>query len=441
MNKILYTHIMGCAAALTVGACGEYAKAEYADANVVKLHWEATKDLFPKTFDDSFQRSDFYWLWSATFSQNFKHEKGNLYHIIKKSSEVNPYHTFHTADELQALPIDASLKKICKALGSRRFLAGILDDATVDTVRDKSVQPNRETTVTFEPYYDGETFFDSYGNGRLKMSVCQSQNGNDPGLYCSFDFVFKKEGENVFLTRYKVCYNVDPGYVSFRFLQKPQELSYDRFPLESPRQAGLKMNDIYQDLFGKKHELEFKNHSAVRINDDEPYKFDVDCFGPDFSDPWGIHWGNLEGITELREHTLYLREILSSEAFFEKIFGSEAWQIFEKYNRCYRDDHGFKINYTINPLKNGKDWKEKNPDQFEVYLRISDTICITKEPVAGYDYHFKSEDFTFIGFRFIFNIKENKISDVKFCDKLCLNGELIRKGEGDTKEVTWDLWE
>lgn len=128
-------------------------------------------------------------------------------------------HTSHTADELQALPIDALLKKICKALGSRRFLAGILDEATVDTVRDGSMQPGRETTVTFVPYYDGEAFFDAYGNGKLSMYVRHSLNGEITRLHCSFCFTFNKEGGNVSLTRYDVLYDVCTEPVMFRFFQ------------------------------------------------------------------------------------------------------------------------------------------------------------------------------------------------------------------------------
>ena len=141
---------MGCVAALTVGAWEQNAKADYTDTETVKLYWEdiGIKDSFPNIFDDSFRFSD--WLWSAAFSPNFKQDKGDLYRI-RKAAEDDSYHTFHTADELQALQIDASLKKICKALGSRRFLVESLGEVTVNTVCDRSIQPNRETTVTFKP--------------------------------------------------------------------------------------------------------------------------------------------------------------------------------------------------------------------------------------------------------------------------------------------------
>ena len=278
MNKISYKHIMGCVAALTVGAWGENAKAEYTDANTVKLHWEVSKNLFPRVFDDSFRLSDVYWLWSTAFSPNFEQDKGALYRI-RKAAEGVSYHTFHTADELQALPIDAFLKKICKALGSRRFLVEILDEVTVDTVRDRSMQPNRETTVTFDPYYDGETFFDTYGNGRLKMCVCQSSNGNDRGLRCSFSFTFKKEGENVSLTRYEALYSAGgTNMINFRFFQGPQKLPWDRFPTESARQAGLEMNTVYKSLFDNRSNLRSKEHLAVHVNGDEPRKFHKFCF-------------------------------------------------------------------------------------------------------------------------------------------------------------------
>ncbi len=211
---------MGCAAALTVGAWAENAKAEYTNANAMKVHWKVSNNLFPKAFDDSFRRSDFYWLWSATFSQNFKHEKGDLYSIRKATDSVS-YHKFHTADDLKKLPIDASLKKICKALGSRNFLMWILDEVTVNTVRDRSMQPNRETTVTFTPCYDGETFFDAYGKGRLMMSIYQSPNGGTADLCCSFDFTFKKEDENVSMIGYDAYYRVGHDSVNFRFYPRP----------------------------------------------------------------------------------------------------------------------------------------------------------------------------------------------------------------------------
>ena len=427
MKKVLYTHIIGCATALTVGAWAENAKAEYTNANAVKLHWEVSKDLFPRVFDDSFRRSDFYWLWSATFPSNFKHGKGNLYRI-KKATEGNSYHTFHTADELQTLPIDASLKKICKALGSRSFLAWILDGTTVDTICNRSIEANRETTVTFEPCYDGETFFDAYGNGRLKMVVSQSANGEDKGLYRSFDFTFKKEGENVSLTRYDVSYDVGTDPVIFRFYAKPRALPWNVF-LTIPVQAGLKMNEVYQNLFDKGSYMWVvpKDHSAARINGRRPYLFRT----PDFSRD------NNRGY-EMENHACHLRKILLSEAFLEGIFGERIWQMLEKHNRCYRKDYDFKVEYTIKPLKNGKYWEGKDPDQFEVYLRISDTVCFTRESIFGdAPGSFEYENFTFIGFRFIFDIAKNEIRDVKFCDKLCLNGELIMKGE--TEETTWDL--
>ena len=379
-------------------------------------------------FDDSFRRSDFYILWSATFSPNFKHDKGDLYRI-EKATEGNSYHTFHTADELQALPIDASLKKICKALGSRRFLTGILDEATVDTVRDRSMQPNRETIVTFDPYYDGETFFDAYGKGRLRMVVSQSANGEDKKLYCSFEFTFKKEGENVSLTRYDVLYDVGTNPVMFHFYAKPRALPWNRFPIRSARQAGLKMNAVYQSLFDRRYNLDFKEHSAVHVNSKEPCKFDEFCF--DFPN-------DTERRMEAEDHTYYLLKILPSVDFLEGIFGKETWQMIEKYNRCYRDDYNFKVEYTVNRLKDGKCWKGNNPDQFEVYLRISDRIVWTRGSVFdNCSWDFECNDFTFIGFRFIFDIEENEIRDVKFCDKLCLNGKLIT--EGGTEKTTWDL--
>ena len=433
MNKIPYTHIMGCAAALTVGACGEYAKAEYTDANVVKLHWEATKDLFPRTFDDSFRRSDFYWLWSATFSQNFKHGKGDLYSIRKATDSVS-YHKFHTADELQALPIDASLKKICKALGSRRFLAGILNDETVDTVRNKSVQPNLETTVTFEPYYDGETFFDAYGKGRLEMSIYQSSNGGTADLFCDFDFTFKKEDENVSMIGYTAYYRVGQDSVNFRFYSRPQALPGLFY--SSIRESGLRIIDTYRDLcnvlYNGGHE-DFEKHWAVCINVEEPKEFEVPLF---------LFGGDWDREHRADCHTRMLIRILPSGAFLKRIFGEDLWKILEKYNRVNRRAGDFRIDYTIKPLKNGEYWKYQDPDQFEVYLRISDRVWYSKsnKPSFGYsDGDFKEGDFNFIGFRFIFDIEKNKIRDVEFCDKLCFNGEFIT--EGGTEETTWDLFE
>ena len=426
--------------ALTVGACGENAKADYTDVEAVKLHWEdiGIKDSFPNIFDDSFRFSDSCPLWSTDFQSYFKHEKGDLYRI-RKAAEDDSYHTFHTADELQALPIDASLKKICKVLGSRRFLVESLGEVTVNTVCDRSIQPNRETTVTFIPYYDGETFFDSYGNGRLQMCVNQTSNAGDSPLHCSFRLTFKKEGENVSLTRYSVIYVVGTFGVGFSFLPKPQALSWNRFPIQSARQAGLKMNAVYQDLFGKKsrEKVKFEEHSAVHVDDGEMHQFGINGFFKDNDDDDNDDDDNDEPRYYMDVNAWNLsREIFSSKAFLRGIFGEEMWQMLEKYTRCYRDDYDdydFNVNYTLKPLKNDKG---NAPDQFEVYLRISDMIDYTKEPAFG-PIDTKSEHFFFIGFRFIFDFRKNEIRDVKFCDKLCLNGEFV--AEGKTKETTWDL--
>ena len=118
-----------------------------------------------------------------------------LFYRIRKTTDSVSYHTFHTADDLEGLPIDASLKKICKALGSRRFLTEISDEATVDTVRDRSMEANRETTVTFEPRYDGVNFFDAYGKGRVEMTIYQSSNGESADLYCDFFLLSKKKAK------------------------------------------------------------------------------------------------------------------------------------------------------------------------------------------------------------------------------------------------------
>ena len=420
---------MGCVAALTVGAWEQNAKADYTDTETVKLHWEdiGIKDSFPNIFDDSFRFSD--WLWSAAFSPNFKQEKGALYRI-RKAAEDDSYHTFHTADELQALQIDASLKKICKALGSRRFLVESLGEVTVNTVCDRSMQPNRETTVTFDPYYDGETFFDAYGNARLDMYVVQTSNAGDTPLHCSFRLTFKKEGENVSLTRYSVIYVVGTLGVGFRFLPKPQALLSQNLFL-TLKQAGLRMNDIYRNLFDKKsrEEVEFEKHSAVYIDDGKMHQFGINGFFKDNNDD-----DDDERRFDMDVDAWDLsREIFSSKAFLSGIFGEEMWQMLEKYTRCYREDYDFNVNYTLKPLKNDKG---NAPDQFEVYLRISDMIDYTKES-EFYPIDTKSEHFFFIGFRFIFDFRKNEIRDVKFCDKLCLNGELITRGE--TEETTWDL--
>ena len=142
-------------------------------------------------------------------------------------------------------------------------------------------------------------------------------------------------------------------------------------------------------------------------------------------------------------YTRTLCKILPSEAFLKRIFGEDMWKILEKYNRVNRpiSISDFRIDYTIRPLKDGKDWKHHDPDQFEVYLRMSDRVRYSEsnKPSFGYsDGDFKEEDFNFIGFRFIFDIEKNKIRDVKFCDKVCVNGELIAQGE--TEETTWDLY-
>ena len=118
------------------------------------------------------------------------------------------------------------------------------------------------------------------------------------------------------------------------------------------------------------------------------------------------------------------------------------WKILEKYNRVNRRAGDFSVGYTIRPLKKGEYWKYQDPDQFEVYLRISDMVRYSKsnEPSFGYsDDDFKEEDFNFIGFRFIFDIEKNKIRDVEFCDKLCFNGECVTQAA--TEKDTWDLFE
>ena len=434
MNKILYTHIMGCAAALTVGAWGENAKADYyTDVNTMKQHWKASEDLFPRVFDDSFQHSDSYTLWSATFPPNFKYDKGGLYRI-KKAAEGESYHTFHTADELQALPIDASLKKICKALGSRRFLAEILDETTVNAICDGSIGANRETTVTFEPYYDGETFFDAYGNGRLKMVIDQDQKKGPTDLFCDFGFIFKKEDENVSMIGYDAFYRTrSKDSISFRFYPRPQALPV--LFCSSIRESGLRIIDTYRDLCNVLDESgheDFEKHWAVRINGEEPEKFEVPLF---------LFGEDGDRAHRADVYTRMLCKILPSEAFLKRIFGEDVWKILEKYNRVNRtiSISDFRIDYTIRPLKNGQYWQRHDPDQFEVYLRISDRVFYSNKPSFGHSRVFNVEDFNFIGFRFIFDIEENKIRDVKFCDKLCLNGELITKGE--TEETTWDLFE
>ena len=438
MNKISYTHIMGCVVALTVGAWKQNAKADYASNDSMISYWEnmGIKDSFPEIFDEIFRSSDDPPLWSITdFPSHFRCAKGDLYRI-GKVAEDDSYHTFHTANELQNLPIDASLKKICKALGSKSFLVKILGEGNVDTIRDRSMQ-SEETTVEFEPCYDGKIFFDAYGNARLYMHVYQSSNvGKD--FHCSFELIFKKEGENVSLRRYVVCYdNVDfvsnysRLHVGFQFLSKPQALSQSLFP--TLRQAGLKINDIYRNLFDKKsrEKVEFEEHSAVHVDDGEMHQFGINGFFKDNDDD------DDERRYDMDVDAWDLScEIFSSKAFLRGIFGEKMWQMIEKYTRYYREDYDFNVNYTLKPLKNSKAPKGKDPDQFEVYLRISDMIDYTKEPKFG-PIDTKSEHFFFIGFRFIFDFRKNEIRDVKFCDKLYLNGECITRGE--TKETTWDL--
>lgn len=422
---------MGCAAALTVGAWGENAKAEYTNANAIKVYWEVSNNLFPSVFDDSFQRSDFYRLWSEAFPPNFKRGKGELYSIRKDTDSVS-YHKFHTADDLEALPIDASLKRICKALGSRRFLAGILDEETVNIICDRStIGANRKTTVTFDPYYDGETFFDAYGKGRLRMSICQSQNGRTADLYCDFDFTFKKEDENVSMIGYHAYYRAGHDSVNFRFYPKPQALPGLFYP--SICKSGSRIIDTYRDLYYNGGHEDFKKHGVVRINGKEPKKFEEPLF---------LFGGDWDRAHRAECHTRMLIRILPSEAFLKRIFGEDLWNILEKYNRVNRRAGDFRIDYTIKPLKNGQSWENQDPDQFEVYLRISDMVRYSKsnEPSFGYSHDdFKEEDFNFIGFRFIFDIKKNKIRDVEFCDKLCFNGECVTQAA--TEKDTWDLFE
>ena len=187
------------------------------------------------------------------------------------------------------------------------------------------------------------------------------------------------------------------------------------------------MNDIYRDLFDKKYceKVEFEEHSAVCIDDKKMHVFGINGFFNDARryDMDVVAWD-------------LSREIFSSEAFLRGIFGEKMWQMLEKYTRCYRDKYDFKVNYTLKPLKNGKVPEGNDPDRFEVYLRISDMIYYTKEPEC-WKPDTESEHFFFIGFRFIFDFRKNEIRDVKFCDKLCLNGELVTKGK--TEETTWDL--
>lgn len=145
INKNYLFHLTGCAIFLLVGARMQDAKAVYPSLKELETYWTTDAKMFCKTAESCFAGTDALELFSEALP------KTNLQCEIELGSDSLG---FLTASDLDNLTCDGDLKKICRVIGSKRFLAVFLQDVFLKAIIDHAGNKGCKTAIRFRPWFE-----------------------------------------------------------------------------------------------------------------------------------------------------------------------------------------------------------------------------------------------------------------------------------------------
>ena len=426
-------NITGCAAALTVGAWGQNAKADYTDAKTIKVYWQQNPELFQTMFEELFKSDDLRLL-SEALPDGFKNKKGDLYKVkiwdrkpfigifggnllqINHPSKVGFVfgESLHTASDLDSLPYDTLFKKICRVLGSDVFLRTVLTSDTVDAVLSNACRKDCDTTVEFQSYCP-KRFFGTSDTGKLKMKISQDLEGKGSSFRCILDCVFEKKGTDVFLTGCDIYYRSGEDVIEAYLRLKPRKIP--AFPCS--HKIKEKLPHIFKSFYEKHKDDVFRD--MYEKSSSYPYSFDF-CDDEIVERFFSKEDSGLFSNRAHEERVRTLLGLLCTEEFLKEVFG-------EKFLDLIQAAQNFgtaPVRYRVLGIKDGCIFFgcKKDPEQLKIRLVFCDSRRFAPDGIVFDLGDVKSVKFTGIELTFVFDIEKNEIRDVEFCGEL-LDGRRI----------------
>jgi hypothetical protein len=306
---------------------------------------------------------------------------------------------FKTASDLDQLPCDAHLKKICKVLCSSKFLATALLQVTVDTLRKGS-----GVVMIKIKALNCEHFFGKYGEGKLEMRIERDTEDPNEKFSARFVFVFKKTGSNVSIQAIRFRAELPTGQA---------ECFSDAYVLRTP------LPDFpYDDLLRAPENIA----SAWSQLPSDPVITEVIAF-TDVSVEWKQNPSSFDRKTE-RKFLSYGRRLRSRD-FFEGIFGKSILDIFEYECSMSIYKPELRIGYVIVPLCK-KELSCDPVDELDIRLWIMNAIDDKISQGGPQRLHDRCLN-AISDLHFTLNIVENKVYNAKFLGDLKLNGYILMK--------------
>ena len=390
MNKNCLSLLAGCAIFLCADACGRKACAiDYPNVATLEKHWE--KGVKTEMFKELYREPP------PLLSENFPGNgaQASPFKMYFNGKE-NP---FGTAADLNQLPCDACLKKICNVLCSSKFLAIVLLQNTVDVLR----EGNKVTTIKIETL-NPKSFFDKYKRLKLKMTIERDTPYPNTRFLALFVFVFKKvvykEAECVSIQASRFECTLPSG--------KTEEYCSYALRLLSDSPCGVllqvpkKVADVWSGL-----EIPF----MVELS-----PFDVSIEWE--KSPYYFYDG------ETREKLLSCGLKLKSKAFLEGIFTKNVLDFFKCECSTGLYTPGLWMGYIVVPLYKGQPARF-DVDELDIRLYITNAYedLDSDEIPEGKQVRLRDRCLNTISdLHFTLDIRKNKIYNAKFLGDLKLNG-------------------
>lgn len=389
MNKNCLYLLTGGAMFLCAGVCGRKAYAvDYPNAATLEDYWKKT--LYYQAFEKLYRQAKEFPLLSDNLPRDGQTPSFKMYFNGKE----NP---FKTASDLDQLPCDAHLKKICKVLCSSKFLATALLQETVDTLRKGS-----GVVMIKIKALNCEHFFGKYGEGKLEMRIKRDTEDPNEKFSARFVFVFKKTGSNVSIQAIRFRAELPTGQA---------ECFSDAYVLRTP------LPDFpYDDLLRAPKNIA----SAWSQLPSDPVITEVIAF-TDVSVEWKQNPSSFDRETE-RKFLSYGRRLRSRD-FFEGIFGKSILDIFEYECSMSIYKPGLWIGYVIVPLCK-KELSCDPVDELDIRLWIMNAI--DDKIFQGGPKRSHNRCLNVISdLHFVLDIEKNKIYNAEFRGNLKINGKIF----------------
>ena len=390
MNKNCLYLLTGCAMFLCAGACGRKAYAlDYPNVETLEKHWNEA--LYFEMFEELYQEAKKLPLLSDNLPKDRQTPSFKMYFNCKE----NP---FKTAFDLNQLPCDVCLRKICKVLCSSEFLEAALLKETVNALR----EGDGVTTIEIKAS-NHDPFFDQYGKGRLEMTIERNTQYSDKRFRAWFVFAFEKVEERVWIQATRSKCKLPSGKIGECFIAKKFPMSLPNFPYDDLLKAPEKIADAWTSLSSNSAIIEGIPFCNVSVEwKKSPSAFD-----------------------EATSKKLFIvRSKLKSREFLEGIFGKSVLDIFKYECSANIYTPGLWMGYIITPLYK-KQPADEHVDELDIRLWITnpyEDLGSDKILKGGPDRLHDRCLNTISDLHFTLDIVGNKVYNANFLGNLKLNG-------------------